>query len=55
MGQEGFVPIRPEMRINRLETFVGRDLDDRAPAALEALFKELRKDLFQRLAVQVIE
>jgi hypothetical protein len=55
MRQESLVAIGPQMRVERIAPLLRGDLDHRPPAALDALLEELRKDLFDRATVEMVE
>ena len=53
--QETVVAKRPEHSVERLGALPARGFDHRPPAALEALFEQLRQHAFERLRLEVVE
>ncbi len=55
MGQEGFVSMGPERRVQRIDAFGRANLHDDAHAAAGGLFEQSWKHLVERLAHEVVE
>ena len=55
MGQEAFVPERPQMRVNRGQAFLATKMHRDAPAALKAFFEQRRQRVLEPGFSQMIE
>jgi ribosomal protein S12 methylthiotransferase accessory factor YcaO len=53
--QEIVVAIGPQMRVERVDPFVGRGLHHDPPAALVRSLQELRQHALERLVLQMVE
>src|SRR5262245_29134671 len=55
MRKKALIPVSPQQRVERLDALFARGLDRGAPAALERPFEQVRQDVVERAALQMVE
>src|SRR5262245_20762931 len=55
MRMKALTPVSPQQRVEHLDALIARGLDRGAPTALERPFEQVRQDVVERAALQMVE